>query len=90
MNFCVWTLEGSPRYGGGCCAVCTGLASEYNFCVVWTLEGSPRYGGGWLCSLHRSSYVVNIIFAFVWKKCIFNSRDLGRITKEVYEEVART
>ena len=25
--FVLWTVEGSPRYRGGSCAICTGLAS---------------------------------------------------------------
>ena len=28
-KYCVsWTLEGSPRYRGGSCAICTGQASN--------------------------------------------------------------
>ena len=36
-----WTLECSPRYRGGSCAICTGLASKYNIVVSGGSRQSP-------------------------------------------------
>ena len=38
---CFMTLEGSPRYRGGSCAICTGLASVYYTGILVSQFGIP-------------------------------------------------